>query len=434
MNFKIAKFRDTFSLRLLIGFLYSLLFYYGYIHYLNHYFAYAGFDLVKDRIENGTFEVITLLICIVPLFSYRSRHLAISNFLSVFVYYILYVPIIITFFLGLEETMGNIIGLEILFMLGMSLLFFASRFHLNVITFPSKLDLFKVILVLSILCSLYIAFTYRNNLKLVSFDKVYDQRFANEDLGSGVITRYLSTWLSKFMLPICLAFGLFSKKRVYFIVGTIGCIIIYMATASKSQILLPIITFLLYRLLKNKSLNHVFVLLGLSISFLLVIGLAQDFNFFNSILWSRTIGFGGMLTMKYHDFFLTHPITYYSHINLVNGISNMYPYHKDIGQVVGSFYWSEKMNANANFWATDGFAALGSVGIIFSSIIMFFILVIFNSISKKYNSLFLLLILLPCIMSFLNTSVFSSLWSGGAIFIFLTLSFSTTKNNKYIIK
>ena len=55
------------------------------------------------------------------------------------------------------------------------------------------------------------------------------------------------------------------------------------------------------------------------------------------------------------DFFETtgQPHTYYSHINIVNALTGMYPYKDSIGRAV----MDRDSNANGNFWLMDGIAA-----------------------------------------------------------------------------
>jgi hypothetical protein len=125
----------------------------------------------------------------------------------------------------------------------------------------------------------------------------------------------------------------------------------------------------------------------------------------------------------YYEYFSTHPKTYYSHIGPVNFFTQSYPYHDlGLGQVVGQYFWSSDMNANANFWATDGFAAMGLAGIAFISVIMFLLLVVTNMVTKNINRLFVLLLFVPIIGSVTNTSLFSTMWSGGGFFMIIVIT------------
>lgn len=420
---------------LLIAFLYALLFYNGYKIFLNYNFAYAGYNILSARLDNTSLLIISFSLAIIPVIFFNGVKF-ISSFLCVFIYYLLYVPIIITYFFQLAGSFEYVVYQQLLFLLGMILLFSADRVEfLRNYELPAKFNIFKIVICCTILLSLYMIIIYRNNLHFVSFADVYTLRFANDIYGKDAITAYFSSWLANAMIPICLAYGLFARKKIYFIIGTISCIIIYMATASKGTLLFPLIIYGLFKLLKNKNLNASFSLIGLGLIVLMFISLQFDFNTFTSLLWMRTIGNGGYLTKYYHDFFLTHPNTYYTHINIINFLSgNAYPYPtgKGLGQVVGAEYWSSDMNANANFWATDGYAALGDIGILVSSILLFFIFLLFNKATKSYNKLFLILIMIPYLFSILNMSLFSSLLTGGGIIVLFILIFKSSMQDEYI--
>lgn len=406
--------------------LYCVAFMLCYVFFLNKHFEYAGFTYYP---KNFLFILLAVFIAIIPI-RFFSGYKAISSFICIFIYTVLYIPIITTFALGSNLSMLHILGIQLIFMLCMIVLFQADKFTIKTkykLLSSKKISrnmLFKAVLWLTILSTIYVLYIYRGNLRFVSFDQeVYELRFANQVLGEGLVIRYLLAWLSNLFIPICLAYGLVYKKRVYFLVSTAACIIIYMATGSKGIILFPLIFAGLYLLKKVVSFSKLYLLFTsflalLLIALLLTYRFSYTLFFAMSMLSFRTIGTGGYLTMWYYDFFSTHPKTYYSHINAVNAITDSYPYgDAGIGQVIGQHYWVNSMNANANFWATDGIAALGLPGIFIATICLFIFLVICNSISKSINKTFVMLAFVPFIYFILNTSLFSSLLSGGAIFL-----------------
>jgi hypothetical protein len=228
-----------------------------------------------------------------------------------------------------------------------------------------------------------------------------------------------------------------NKKYSYFIVGCAAAIVTYMTTADKFVILMPGIIAGLYFLLSHGRVCYVYsyTTLALSISLLGLLAVSPNpgsvlFSLSSLLMW-RTVGNGGYISMWYYDYFSTHSQTYYSHVGAINFFTHSYPYENlGLGQVIGKHYWNSDMNANANFWATDGFAAYGVGGVIIISIVFVFFLIFLNTITKKFGKLFLLLLFIPFSLSLLNASFFQSLWSGGGIFIILLLLF--TKNTYFI--
>jgi hypothetical protein len=144
-----------------------------------------------------------------------------------------------------------------------------------------------------------------------------------------------------------------------------------------------------------------------------------------AIVLNRTIGNGGQLTVAYYDFFSFYEKTGYSHVHGLSLITKPYPYGDLIpGQVVGRFYWSPFANANANFWATDGIAAIGLPGVAIISVVTMLLFVAMNAVTQRHDRLFAILCFLPFVTTLLNQSLFSSFWSGGALFLMVFFAIS----------
>lgn len=419
--------------KIFIAVLYAVLFAYGYREFLYGAYEYAGFSIINERLDNSNFEFYTFLVAVLPVIFHNGIK-QISSFISVFIYYILYIPIVITFFYNMEGEESYVMFLQFLFMISMSFLFLADRVKVSrSFILPANINPFKIILVLTWISTAYIAFIYRDSLKFSSYEDVYLQRAATQELGRNIFTAYLGAWLANVFIPISATYGLFSKKKIYFFSAVLGSLIIYMSTADKQILLFPFLIFGIYKLLMRSSLKNSFSTIGLGLIFLMIITLLSGLSIFSALLWMRTLGNGGMLTNYYHKFFSEHQQTYYSHINIVNTITQGYPYgNYSLGQVIGKEYWSDDLNANANFWATDGFAAIGDAGILVSAFILFCIFIVFNKISVYYNKIFLICILIPFLGTLMNTSLFTSLVTGGGFLIFLFLSLKNTIQNPYI--
>ena len=429
----LKKIYNRKSFRMLLGLIYSYLFYYGYQDFLYEAYLYAGFNIIPSRLDDSFFFVYTFFIAVLPL-SFHSGVKKISSFLCIFVYLILYVPVIFTFFFQREGSVEYIMYLQGFFCIGMSMLILVDRIPVSrKFYLPLSFDMLKIVLVLTWIGTLYIGYTYRGSLRFASYEDVYIQRSATAALGSDVFTAYFGAWLANVLIPICSAYGLFSGKKMYFISGAVSALIFYMATADKAILLFPYIILGLYYLLRNKELKNSFSAITIGISSIMIITLYTGFTIFSALFWMRTIGNGGLLTSLYHEYFEKNPVTYYTHINFVNALTKSYPYgDKSLGQVIGSQYYSNETNANANFWATDGIASLGDIGIIVSSLMLSFVFYLFNRVSVGYHKLFIVCILIPYISSLLNQSLFSSMFTGGALLIMLILSFKSMVKNPYI--
>ena len=229
---------------LILCLIYTLAFISGYILFLNPFYEYAGYTL-PEKIDIKTL-LISILISLIPILKHHGI-ITIASFISIFIYLLLYIPIVLTFGLLQNLSFFSIVEIQLVFMLGMIIIFSADnfvpkfKFYIN-----SETSKYRFILILTILSTFYMLFNYRNNLKFVAFEDVYVQRTANYEFSGGYIIKYLTSWLSHFMIPICLTHGLINKRKLYFIVGTFACLIIYMSTASKLMVLLPFVFLGLY--------------------------------------------------------------------------------------------------------------------------------------------------------------------------------------------
>jgi hypothetical protein len=416
----------TLLLNLTLALAYAAIYMWCYVEFLNEHFEYNYFPLTHRGTAFLGFALVTTILPIGCLRGIR----AISSVIAVLIYLLLYAPIVLTFALGSDLPVLEIALVQLTFCAGMSMIFLAD---LVVVDAPLSLDagvnLFPVVLVATVAATVYVFFVYRGNLSFAAFGDVYTQRSANESLGASLLMRYVSTWLTTVLVPICFAYGLLTKRPHYLLVAVATCVILYMAAANKIIILFPAAYLAIYLIARNRTAWLYPMFLGsLSIAIVLAVKVAGTGTvafFGSSILLQRTVANGGMVTRLYHEFFSVHPQTAYSHVSGLDKITQPYPYGAlGVGQVVGQYYWAPDMNANANFWATDGLAAMGLMGVLFASVICSLMLAAMNSVTRRYDTLFVLLCCIPFVSTLLNQSMFSSFWSGGAFFLMLFFLFN----------
>lgn len=406
-----------------LALVYAAIYVQCYVWILNYYFDYAGFALYP---RDTMFLTLAYVIAVLPTFCYRGWR-TISSVISVFVYALLYIPIILSFALGSSRSIAEVVLIQLTFMFCMCLLFLADSIVVkNPLYLQTRWELVRPLLAVTIAFTLYMLVVYRGNLHFVSFGPaIYEQRSANAELGAGILARYLSSWLSTVCVPLCLAYGLVGRNYKYFAAGSVACVTLYMASASKVVILLPLVYIGFYVVFSSGRVRVFYPTLVSALSLILaallkVTTLGSMTFLISSLLLYRTIGNGGQLAVAYYDFFSFYPSTDYSHVMGLSLLTHPYPYGADgIGQVIGKFYWNADVNANASFWATDGIAAMGLFGVAIISVFCAFVFILMNSLTRAYDKRFVALCFIPFIMTLLNASLFSSLWSGGAIFLLL---------------
>jgi hypothetical protein len=75
-----------------------------------------------------------------------------------------------------------------------------------------------------------------------------------------------------------------------------------MAIASKTALVFPVVIYVMYKVLKNRSLKSSFTFIGMGLLIAMFVTLMLDFNAITALFWMRTIGNSGSLTLHYHYF------------------------------------------------------------------------------------------------------------------------------------
>jgi O-antigen polymerase len=283
----------------------------------------------------------------------------------------------------------------------------------------------------AICLTVWLVIAFRAHMQLVSFGEVYDLRDAANDVAEGSLVNYALMLLTGAINPFLMGYGLYFKRRWLFVAGAIGQVLIYSILGTKGSVLSIVFVPGIHLLLKFKK-----------ISFGLVLGLASlvilagasfsgrfissgDASFFSGIIQfvvlMRTLSMNGLLTAQYYDFFQRNPATYFSHIHVVNWFVP-YPYHNTVGQEIGLAYaGTTDLNATANFWATDGIAALGLAGILFISVFCALVFWVLDSASQRHPVHLTALLTAYAAYNIANISIFTSLFSGGLALLILLI-------------
>lgn len=437
-SFFAVKIGRTDCANLITAFLY--LFIYRYIHtsFLVPVWGYFGY-------YNNTYtfyEVsVTNLIALFPILFYSVKKVA-SNFISVMIYSLVYLPTVITIQYHFTDYL-SVIGYQFAYMCAMILFFLVDKFSNKKVVNKTNTISLNFWLFSGVALALFVLFHYGPGaLKLVSFEEVYDLRNENYELkGNSFMIGYFVLWIGRVFLPLYMAIGLVYKKRSFIIIAVLMALLIYMAIGAKTTISAPVFACGIFLCLKYIGFRFflpfiVVTFLGVMIWYEIakVMGCADTTIIFpiSALLLMRTLGISGLLGASYIDFFRTAEHTYYSHIGVVNYITGAYPFgHDALGKAVWSAYKGfdieESMNANANFLVTDGVVAAGIYGVIFISIVFFFFLKYLNKVSARHNPDFVFIILLGVVSALLNVSLFTTLISCGFFLILILFRYSTIK-------
>lgn len=427
-------FKNTRVLNLITAIFYILIYRSIYINYLVPVMGYMGYEANYTSRQ----EVLLCdLMILVPILFYEAK-VKISDFFSIMVYLFMYVPSLISlqYFFGCSRYLGYMM----VFLLAMILFFKASDSRVSRQKYTEgvgKIQL-KYFIIFGFFCALVLLFLFRNNLHLVSFSDVYDLREDNTEFAKGfALAGYFQMWCQGIFSPLLITIGCSRKDRKLVLLGFLMSLLIYTATGLKSSIITPFIVLGFYYLMKQYMTDSIKLFFPL---FVLVIGLLYySSHFFEgsvahiaySVIFMRSIGISAQFAPCYISVFDTHPYTYYSHISIVRKLFGGYPFSDpSLGNAVWEAYTGENdMNANANFWLTDGVAAFGILGVVLITILFYVLLLYLNKISNAHNQSIIFAMFIPIIIIFTNASLFTTLLSGGLIIAMIILRYCKLELN-----
>jgi len=278
--------------------------------------------------------------------------------------------------------------------------------------------------------SLWLVVVFRHNLQIVSFSSVYDVRDVASDLAFGTQVNMAFMMLTGAINPFLMGCGLYYKRSWLFLAGVAGQLLVYAVGGTKGSILsiLFISTFaFLFKVRRIafglKMTYGALALLGaLCVSYALSgfePGPLHTIVLF--VVLMRTLSINGLVTAQYYDFFQQNPLTYYSHIKVVNWVVH-YPYQYPVGQEIGLAYsGTTGLDATANFFATDGIGGLGLPGILLMSVFCAGVFWILDSAAQKHDPRLAALVTTYAAYNIANISIFTSLLSGGLALLMVML-------------
>lgn len=413
----------------------------GYFSYLEDIWGYFGLHKVEDNLEY--YWLLTIVFSIIPVFFIPVKITRPSFFAVWIMYYLTYIPMIIGACFDKQVNEHDRFYICVAYLIGFLLLGAFNKVNL-IKTSPSLMPTKYFWLVFNIITFVmlgYIIFLFKDNLSFINFfatEAVYEMRFAGREIESqSPFAGYFIMWLSNVMFPFTYCVGLISKSKYKIIISIIGMIILYMTMANKQYLFILLFLFLIYRLFRShyQQKIFIFVMTLLIVSTVLLLAnvyinipvVNQIVFLFSSIILLRTVYTSTMMSVYYNVFFETQPHTYYSHVSGINQLIQ-YPFNNPLGIEVGTYFVNiEKFNANANFFITDGLAAIGLPGILIMGLICSFIFYLFDSFAKRNSGILGILIISSSAIALMNVSLFTTLISGGLILYIILI-----KNDKIV--
>jgi hypothetical protein len=404
---------------------FSGLFQWVYISWLSPVWGYFGFSYHCPDIE---YNILANALSIIPSIWMPVALKRPSQLIYWILYVVVYIPsMFVPLFTALQPVSSIALFMLTLF-LGHTLIgisYFIPLLKYRFKHLPNKIFVTLLSIVLIALTS-WVLVIFKGQMRLVSFDKIYSEmRFTAIEAMEGSSVNYAIMWLSGLINPFLMSWGLTYKNKYVLAAGALGQVLLYSTAGSKGVLMSGIFIFIFYIILKFKR-----PLFGLWLTWgcallLLMLNLiniaAGSVLVISTLVFMRTFGMTGLLSGLYFDFFQSHPLTYFSHVNIISKLVD-YPYQHDIGHELGYYYFNKyELNANAHFWVTDGIAGGGLLGVLIVSILCAGVFWLLDSAARGHNIMFVTLLVSYSAINLGNTSLFITLNSGGLGFSIILL-------------
>jgi hypothetical protein len=405
-----------------------------YVDFLSHRYTNMGFNYEEP--DTYVF-LISLAAALLPS-AYLPIHCSsIKDFAGWILYYVLYMPSVtipvLQGHLDSSDQLLLILSLSLSFLI--ILLPTRTRSFTRRAEFAPTRDLFWTgFFTVYLALIVYVVAEFGTTLRVVGLAEVYVQRFVADDAFDASFVGYATGFLSGGLNPFLITVGLFQRKPLLIAIGALGQVLVYATAALKavflSVVLIPVFYFILRK--GRLNLNIIgFVFTSIAFGLMIIINSVDTdedviLREVVALIYMRTFCMTGVLTGMYADFFLSHPLTYYSHINVVQ-VLIPYPYAAQVGQEIGLYLspGALRFNANASFWATDGLAAMGFTGVILAGLLFRFFILIIDSVTSQTMLPVVSAALIPALVGVTNSSLFTTILSGGAGVLVLLFYFWT---------
>lgn len=420
--------------RFLFTTVYALLFHYGYVEYSYPIFEYAGYKYFDS---NAIEYVFTYLIAVVPSLLINN-YKKISYFGVVLIYIVAYVPSQLMIQFNIDSEFLSKINLQVSLLASFFLILYISKFGSNnSYVKERKVDgyLIGFVVVFNLLIVFFLLYKYHGYMRFVGFADVYDLRFETNKVEVPTVLNYFQMWITYLFIPFFMAVGLVRKKYLYVAFAIFLSLLIYLIQGAKLAVLMIFIVFLMLYVYDRKGdfLANLCLYISVFVVFVFSVPHFAILDWVKSILFIRTLGTPGWTIVHYYEYFTVNGYSYYGHINIVNFIFGNYPFGDiSLGQLIGLEYsGSIDANFNANFWASDGIAALGLPGLFVVSILLGLFFRVFDFVSNGFGLRFLFILTVGFWQALLNIPFATALFSGGGLLIIILILTSRflTKNS-----
>ena len=394
---------------------------YQYVHYLAPVYYYMGYTLNFNLSKYIVTKIVLIFFLFYTLYIFRK-----SQFIyAISIFLILFFLIPTSVFFSFKNIQSGPFVCTVLFLL---LFFIIAPIKIKIDVLKIKLShLDFIVVLLALLCFIPILIMGSShiNLNTLIFKDIYETRALHKK-NSAPLYNYMFMWEIKILLPMLLVYGFFRKKNLYIIISFLLLLFLYTISAHKSvyvaMFALTIFYFLGYNY-ASKVVRFLFYLVLLMLVIIPLVNMMFHTYRLHAMLYERVFFDQSLLTYFYFDFFHGRPI-YFSE-SFFFKLFFTYPYPQSSAYLIATIYLNSPLQHANTGIIGDAFMSLGYTGVIVISLIFSTCFCFLNSldIDSRFFGLFFIFL-----FDFANSSMLSTLLSGGFIILLLYAYLLMSKN------
>ena len=414
---------------------------FSYNLYILENWSYVGY--FEKNILSLFDYIYSSVIILIPVIILKNLKKRISQIFFIFFYIIIYAPTIIVITYSWKYSYLDYYLFTSAYFIAFTIMAISTRikiYKFKLFNFNPR-SIFKVLFFIYIFLIFSVLSVNIDSLSFVDFTDsvdVYQQRESGPEASTSL--GYIILILVSSIIPFLMSYSLYKKKYSLILLFFLSFILLYSVVANRSYLFMPLFILIVFYIFKNikkyKLEKKIFYFFSFSLIFLSSVmylgneNLRLLFFFPSAFLIFRTIFTGGWQSIVYYEFFsIPHnEITYLSQTKFFNLFSD-YEYYDLLGRTIGYYVFEDaNLSLNSNFLISDGLASFWFVGIIVFGIFYSLIFYVIDCVSFDIPNSIVISCMVFSIISLSNTSIFTTLLSGG-LFL-LILIFSSVNFNK----
>jgi hypothetical protein len=284
----------------------------------------------------------------------------------------------------------------------------------------SRILLNIIIVVISIF--VYVSMLRANgipSLRALNFWNVYDIR---SQVQYPYMMVYFVSWQAKIINPYLITKAYIDNNKINLIIALCMQLLLYLITAHKSFILIPIAIIIITKILEKyeffKSLSFL-SFIGVLGSYLMY--LLFDIMVFPFLFIYRLLILPAQIKFSYYDFFSKNEYLYFSE-GVIGKIFDLeYPYELNIQNLISKIYFGDVNSAANTGYIADAFANFGILGMFLMTLLLVAIFILIDSLSKNLGKEFVVGLSIFSILGLNDLGLLTTLLTGGLLLLLIIL-------------